>query len=204
MINQMACYIVKKMKRNNVIDEDNMELYIFGIEILLITIIKYLGLFIIALLLGVVKEAITFIIAFSMLRIQAGGVHLKSFWQCFAITNIITFSCIFLVKALPINHTMIYQMIMLVISIILVLVFAPVDTENKPLSELEKKLYKKRSAYVIIIGSIITVSLSMVYHSFIIYGNIVSLGFLCEGITLMPLEAIKKLYRGGELNEGKN
>lgn len=79
MINQMACYIVKKMKRNNVIDEDNMELYIFGIEILLITIIKYLGLFIIALLLGVVKEAITFIIAFSMLRIQAGGVHLKFF-----------------------------------------------------------------------------------------------------------------------------
>ncbi len=195
MINQIACYIVKKMRDNNTIDEENMDMHIFGLEILLITIIKYLGLFIMALLLGVIKEAIAFIIAFSMLRIQAGGVHLKSFWQCFIITNIITFSCIFLSKALPINHTPLYSVVMLIISAILVLVFAPVDTENKRLSELEKKLYKRRSIYVIIIGSIITISLGLIYSSLIIYGNIVSMGFLCEGITLIPLVLIKKECR---------
>ncbi|WIV11590.1 accessory gene regulator B family protein [Proteiniborus sp. MB09-C3] len=194
MINQMACYIFKKMKDNNAIDEENMDMYVFGIEILLITIIKYLGLFIISLLLGVVKEAIAFTLAFSMLRIQAGGVHLESFWQCFVITNIITFSFIFLSKALPISHTPLYSVIMLIISAILVLAFAPVDTENKRLNELEKKLYKKRSIYVIIIGSLITISLGLIYKSFITYGNIVSLGFLCEGITLTPLIARKKSY----------
>ncbi|SCG82403.1 accessory gene regulator B [Proteiniborus sp. DW1] len=200
MINQIACYIVNKMKNYDVANEENIDLYIYGLEILIITIIKYLGIFIISFLLGVVKEALVFVLAFSMLRNQAGGVHLDSFWQCFIITNVITFSCIFLSKALPINHTAIYQIIMLIVSIVLVLIFAPVDTENKPLNELEKKLYKRRSIYVILILSIITIGLSLVYDSFIAYGNIVSLGFLCEGITLTPL--IKR-KTGGELNESK-
>lgn len=201
MINQIACYLVQKMKDNNAIDQENTELCVFGIEIMLITLIKGLGLFIIASVLGLLKETIAFVSAFSMLRIQAGGVHLKSFWQCFIVTNIITFSCILLVITLPINHTIIYQNIILTVSIILVLAFAPVDTENKRLNELEKKLYKRRSICIIIIGSIITISLGLVYDSFIIYGNIVSLGFLCEGITLIPLLTKKT---GGELNESKN
>lgn len=201
MINQIACYIVNKMKNYDVANEENIDLYIYGLEILIITIIKYLGIFIISFLLGVVKEALVFVLAFSMLRNQAGGVHLKSFWICFIITNIITFSCIFLFKALPINHTAIYQIIMLIISIALVLIFAPVDTENKPLNEYEKKLYKRRSINVILIASIITIGLSLVFDSFITYGNIVSLAFLCEGITLTPLINRK---RGGELNESKD
>lgn len=196
MINQIACYMSNKMKDSKVIDEDKIELYVFGIEIFLITLIKGIGLFIIASLLGLLKEAIAFILAFSMLRVQAGGVHLKSFCQCFIVTNIITFSCIFLTRILPINHTFLYQVFILAISIILVLVFAPVDTENKPLNVIEKRLYKKRSLYVIFIGSVIIISLGLVYDSFIIYGNIASLGFLCEGITLIPLVARKKkIYR---------
>lgn len=187
MVNQIACYLVKKMKNNKVIDENDMDLYVFGVEIFLITLIKALGIFIIASLLGLLKEAIAFISAFSTLRMQAGGVHLKSFWQCFIVTNIIIFSCIFLTKILPINHTLIYQIIILVISIILVLVFAPVDTENKPLNELEKKSYRKRSICIIIIGSIIIISFGLLHDSFVIYGNIVSLGFFSEGITLLPL-----------------
>lgn len=201
MINQIACYIVNKMKNYSVVNEENTDLYIYGLEILIITIIKYLGLFIIAFLLGVVKEAVAFVIAFTLLRNQAGGVHLKSFWKCFLFTNIMTFSCIFLSKSLPINHTLIYSVVMLIISIFLVLAFAPVDTENKPLNELEKKLYRRRSIYVILILSIITIGLCLVYDSLIMYGNIVSLAFLCEGITLTPL---LKRKRGGELNESKD
>lgn len=79
MVNQIACYVAKKMKNNNVIDKKDMDLYIFGVEMFLITLIKGLGIFIIASLLGLLKEAIAFISAFSMLRIQAGGVHLKFF-----------------------------------------------------------------------------------------------------------------------------
>lgn len=201
MINQLACYIVNKMKKYDVVNEENTDFHIYGLEILLITIIKYLGVFIIAFLLGVVKEAVAFVLAFSMLRNQAGGMHLKSFWICYIITNIITISCIFISKTLPINHTMLYQIILLTISIALVLIFAPVDTENKPLNEFEKKLYKRRSIYVILILSIITIGLSLVFNSFIIYGNIVSLAFLCEGITLTPLVNRKP---GGELNESKD
>ncbi|MGF7057595.1 accessory gene regulator ArgB-like protein [Brassicibacter mesophilus] len=205
MINQMASYVVNIMKRNNTIDEKEMDLYVFGMEVLLITSIKGIGLFIIAFALGLLKEAIAFILAFSMLRMQAGGVHLESFWKCFIVTNIITFFSIYLVIFLPINHTIIYQIIILAVSIILTILYSPVDTPNKPLNEEETKLYKKRSLFVILIGSVIIIILSLFSTSFIVYGNIASFGFLCEGITLTPLVAKKKIDDlGGELNEREN
>lgn len=43
MINQIACYMANKMRDSKVIDEDNIELYVFGIEIFLITLIKGIG-----------------------------------------------------------------------------------------------------------------------------------------------------------------
>ncbi|SNT22832.1 accessory gene regulator B [Anaerovirgula multivorans] len=195
MLNQISCYVVNVMKENNIIHDKDFDWYVFGTEVFFITVIKYLVLFILAFILGLFKEAIVFILAFSSLRIQAGGVHSESFWKCLMITNILTFASIFLVKSIPMKYIIILLPILLIFSTILVFKYAPVDTPNKPLDQHEIKKYKKRSTATVMIGSILIIVLVTFFKtSFILnYAAIAAIGFFSEAVTLTPWVTRRKI-----------
>jgi len=180
------------MKENSIVNEKDVDWYVFGAELLFITIIKFVGLFILASTLGILKEALVFIIAFSSLRIQAGGVHSDTFWKCFIITNILTIVSILLTKYFFIKLVIMLLPIFLIFSIILVFKYAPVDTPNRILDESETKKYKKRSRGTVIFGSIIIIISAMFFETSLLYCMIATIGFFSEAITLTPwVERVK-------------
>lgn len=195
MLNQISCYVANIMIENNIIHEKDFDWYVFGTEVFLITVIKFLGLFILASILGLVKEVVVFILAFSSLRIQAGGVHSKSFWKCLVVTNILVFTSILFVRKLLMKLAIILLPILLILSMILVFKYSPVDTPNKPLDQHGIKKYKKRSATTVIIGSIIIITLATFFRtSFILrYGTIAAMGFFSESVTLTPWVTRRKI-----------
>ncbi len=193
MINQFSSYLVNIMKENNVVEEKDLDWYIYGTELFIITIIKYLGLFIIAVLLGWIKEAFIYILAFSILRNQAGGVHSDSFLRCFVVTNLITIASIYLVKYVFINILYIILPLMIILSIIIVYKYAPIDTPNRTLDEVEILKYKKRSRVVVLMGSIIILILTLTINSIILYTTIAAIGFFGEAVTLTPPVARRKI-----------
>ncbi|ABR46846.1 Accessory gene regulator B [Alkaliphilus metalliredigens QYMF] len=193
MINKLACYTANKMVQTNAITRQDIDSYIFGTEMLIITLAKGIGLFVIACFFGLLIEATIFILAFSSLRMQAGGFHARSFLKCFFITDIITFTSIYIAYIIPTDFILISQIAFLIWTIQLILQFAPIETPNKPLTSHEKRLYKTRSYIVVIIGTILALALSWTSPHHSIYGLIFSLGFFCEGITLVPLFSKKAL-----------
>lgn len=185
----MTEYICKMTLRilceNSIIEEENVEIYHYGLELILATIFKFIGLMIIATIAGLVKEAIIFILFFSGLRLQAGGYHARTIMGCFIGMASFTFVSINLVKILPLHHQLNYILVSMIISIFLIFLYAPLESENKPSTEEQKIEYRYRSLATGIIGSIIILFLIYLSRKFIYFGTIASTGFLIESLTLI-------------------
>ena len=192
MINQFSCYLVNTLKENNLVQDKDYDWYVYGTELLVITIIKFVGLFILSYTLGLVKESLIFIFAFSILRNQAGGVHSDSFFRCFVITNIITIASISLVKYILIDFLYILLPILLLLSITIVFKYAPVDTPSRRLDQDDMIKYRKRSRVVVVAGVLIILTYTLIKGS-LLYATIGAIGFFSEAVTLTPLVARKKI-----------
>ncbi|CAK7085551.1 accessory gene regulator B family protein [Tissierella sp.] len=176
---------LKELCARDIIKEEDIEVYRYGLQLLVATILKGLGIAIIGILTGLLKESIIFILFFSSLRIQAGGYHAKTVINCFIGTSMLLFLSILLLKLLPVIYQPYYVLISMVFSIFFVYLYAPLESENKPLDEEEKILYRRRSLQTVIIGNII-ILISMAFSDkFVYYAAIASTGFLLESLTLI-------------------
>ncbi len=135
-------FLVSLMLENGIIEQDEIEVYGFGVQLLLETLFSFAVFFIIAALLGILWEFIVFMAAFALLRQYAGGFHAKTFLRCLFI------SCI-IVSLLypPLKFTgdgTAFICIGSVVSLPVIAVLSPVDSVYKPIAEDERKKYRKR------------------------------------------------------------
>ena len=187
MINYICQLTLHKLCSSNFIAEDEIEVYHYGLELLIATILKVLGFLIIAIVLGFVKETIIFTLFFSSLRIQAGGYHASTPFKCFIGTLILMFPGIALVRMIPVEKQLYYVLTIIFISIFLVYLYAPVESENKPLTKEEDKIYRYRSLLTVMGGSVVVLLLIYVYKPSIYLGAIASTAFLMESLTLIQI-----------------
>lgn len=192
MINYICELTLEKLCSSNIIEEDQIEVYHYGLELLIATILKTLGFLIIAIVLNLVKEALIFTIFFSSLRIQAGGYHANTPFKCFVGTLILMFPGIILVGMIPMEKQLYYILINILISILLVYLYAPVESENKPLTKEEVKIYRHRSLLTVVGGSVIVLLLIYAYQSFIYLGSIALTAFSMESLTLIDFTKKQK------------
>lgn len=184
MIAHICKITLEKLYNSNVIGEEDLDVYRFGLELLIGTIAKAIGLIAIAIITGLVKEVIVFTVFFSGLRLQAGGFHAKTIAGCFIGTVLMFFSSIFLIRLMPTKYMYPYILLSLVISTSLVFVYAPVENENRPLDAEEKRIYRYRSILTVIAGSAIILLLAYLKEEFIYISTIASTGFLLESLSL--------------------
>lgn len=194
MIENQANKLSKLLIDYNIIASDDYEVYSYGLQLILATILKGAGLTIIALLMDVFKEFIVFIAFFSVLRVYAGGYHSKSYLNCFITTAISTFALIGLAVIFKNMIGLIILTILLLISCGLVIKFAPIESENKPLSEGQKEKFRRKSIQIVTIQSIIIILVNLIYPQLLIYGSVATFAIFLASITLIPLP---KLNRAG-------
>lgn len=187
MIDYISNILLTKLKSQNLIEEGDEEIHFYGFQLLIATVFKGIGLILVAALFDLIKETTLFIIFFSSLRIQAGGVHAKSFIKCFILTMLIAFTGIWVVGLIPKQYALNLQLVAIVISITLVYLYAPVETENKPLTKDEVLIYRKRSMITVMLGSVVIMGFTYLNEPGLMLGNIATMGFLTESITLTPL-----------------
>ncbi len=69
--------------RSNVIEAEDAEIYIYGINQILVSVLNVLSALIIGLILGTFFEVVVFMAAYIPLRIFAGGYHAKTPLRCY-------------------------------------------------------------------------------------------------------------------------
>lgn len=129
----------------------------YGLEGLYLTITKLIIIIIIALIFGIFKEVIILILIFNGIRLTAFGVHARKSIDCLISSSL--FFLIFPILCIKLTIPLLIKKILFIPLVLLIGIYAPADTEKRPL-----KNKKKRNIYKIcsIIISIIYMSLSLI------------------------------------------
>lgn len=104
-------------------------------------------------LLGIVKESILFQIAFMLLRMLAGGYHAKSELQCEVQSLMVTVVSLICIREISFMVWWGYVIMLLVSGFIAVK--APVEAENRPLSDDERRINHSRSVVIIVLINVL-------------------------------------------------
>ena len=143
LLARLAVKIVNNLVHSGVIKEEDAEIYIYGINQILTSVLNVSSALIIGLIFGVFPEIAVFMAAYIPLRSFAGGYHSKTPLSCYVFSVIMLIVVSIGLKYLHLADWVYYAVF--VAATLVVLVLSPVEDRNKPLAEIEQKVYKKRT-----------------------------------------------------------
>lgn len=146
--------------RSNVIEAEDAEIYIYGINQILVSVLNVLSALIIGLILGTFFEVVVFMAAYIPLRIFAGGYHAKTPLRCYIFSVIMLIIVSLGMKYLYMAGWVYY--VILAAAALMILVLSPVEDKNKPLDDLEYKVYKRRAIIIAAIELTISILLKLI------------------------------------------
>lgn len=168
----------------------------YGIESLYLTISKTIIIFIISILINMTKELILLFTFYSLIRLTGFGVHAKKSWHCW-VTSITMFILIpLLIKYVTLNQELI--IISYIVFTLLLIKYAPADTEKRPLINKKKRIIYKVLTITLAITYLIY---SLIYKDNTIIINTLYFSVLLEVILILP--CTYKLF-GVKYNNYKN
>ena len=159
---------------HKIIAEEKREAYMYGFELFFEKIFFYGIILIIAILTKTLIFSVLFTLSYKMLRQYTGGFHCKTAELCLVVSVLIYLLAI-LLYLLDMDLVKSVLGIGAFLSTILIFVFSPRESKNRPLGSEEKKKYRAMS---IIISAIIVIVAAISYRldiSFLFYSTSYSL-----------------------------
>lgn len=157
----MIAYAADKVSsffiRKNIILEKDKEAYDYSFEVLIAFVLNFIIVINLALLTKTFLFGLLFISAFLPLRIFAGGYHASTHLRCM-ITLIITYLIfVVLIRLFPVNLIKVTCFGMLILSQLIIFLFAPSEDKNNPLNQNKKSQLRLRSIIISMLYALISV-----------------------------------------------
>lgn len=140
--------------RSDVVKAEDAEIYIYGINQILVSVLNVSTALIIGSIFGAFFEIAVFMAAYIPLRSFAGGFHAKTPLRCYIFSVIMLIGVSIGFKYLHLIAWVYYAI--LAAAFVIVLVLSPVEDKNKPLDDLEYKVYKRRAIIIAVIELAVT------------------------------------------------
>lgn len=188
MATRIAECITQKLLASSVIEEGDRELYNYGFFLLITRFFFFIITVLAGFLVSIPGESILFYIVFMSLRTYAGGVHARTETACTILTTLALTVSVFGIKVMELTSSNLISVLMLTIGGLCILMFSPLDTKDKPLSNSEKRHYRM-ICYVLLSLCIVISIVSRILLKTALYYP-VSCGIVLEGILL----SIGKVY----------
>lgn len=170
---------IKKNKPD--LNEEQLEIIEYGLEGLYLTIIKIIIILLLAIVLDILKETVLMIIFYNVTRFFTFGLHAKTSTACLITSLLLFIGGTYLATYLQIP--LIVKIILSVICLILICIYAPADTEKRPLINPKKrKRFKIQSIIISIIMGVLIIYLNDSYIS-----NFMVIGQLEAVIMILPI-----------------
>ena len=145
--------IAKKLHDNNAIRSEQYEICRFGLQQGLTITLNVVTILAIGIVTGETAKVIHFMVLYFPLRSNAGGYHARNAVMCYIYSIFIIIAIILALKYLVVPP--IICVITFILSSAVILILSPVEDANKPLDNIEQKVYKKRTIKITLIESII-------------------------------------------------
>lgn len=159
---------------HHIIPEDKRAAYTYGFELLFEKLFFYGIILIIALLTKTLIFSILFMFSYKMLRQYTGGFHCKTAEVCLVV-SVLIYLLALLLYLLNFDSTKFVLAIGTIVSFIIIFLFSPRESKNRPLECEEKKKYR---IFSIIVGAVTAIIAAISYKlniSLIFYSTSCSL-----------------------------
>lgn len=138
--------------------KQDVEIWAYGLEIILNSVIKFLIIVILSFFLGIFQYTMFCIVSFAIFRHFGGGVHFSTYLRCLSfgvVTFLISGEIASLDKVLIIQEMFFYMT--LVLGVLTIVKWIPADTKKKPIKEKEKIKKQKIKTTVVLISWLILI-----------------------------------------------
>ena len=167
--------------KNKNYDEIKLAEIKYGLETLYLTFSKLIIISIIAIILGIFKELIIFLLIYNIMRAPSFGIHASKSWICLLSSTLVFIGLPLLIKRIMIKP--IIKIIIGIISIIGIMLFSPADTHKKPIiNKKRRKIYKILSTIIAITYVILSILIKENYIA-----NSFLFATLLQNILISPI-----------------
>ena len=129
MIHNQASRLATGLVNNKIIESESHDIYTYGFELIISAMVNILLMALISIAFFCYYDWVLFLAAFIPLRTTAGGYHASSHLKCIIIGTLF-FTILLVITQLQVNWIVAIPAIV-IISLILILVFSPVEAKNK-------------------------------------------------------------------------
>lgn len=149
MIKKLSTLISNQFVKRNIISEDAHDVYTYGVEITISSLIGFVLVMTIGIIFKSLLQAIIFYVIFVALRSMTGGYHAETYLKCNIIFSFITlFTLLFSKAASEIQLSVGIITFIYLSAVAIFLWLAPVENPNKPIVK-KKRVYWKATAVII-------------------------------------------------------
>lgn len=192
MLQQLAVNLTDYLVRKNAAKQEDREIYIYGFEALLSTLVNTVLVVIAGILLGILTETIIYLIGFAILRVYCGGYHAKTHKGCIATFCLIYSSAMALVNYFPPEYSGSFSVAVGVLSYLFILKFAPIEHKNRPFVGNEFSAFRKVARIIGFLEVSIITYLAFVYPNLAKVSLILSAAMLSVVFIMIIALAVNK------------
>lgn len=191
MIKRLSENIASFLLRQDVIQKEEKEIYVYGFEYIISIAISIISILVTAITLNCMIETIGLVFGFMIIRSVAGGYHAKTHFRCQLSSYMVYLINILMLCAIDryLNSLLILKLSIL--AVLIIFAFAPIDHPNKPFSEEEFIIFKKKSRQFVVALTVITFIGSLIFERYQILFLSIVFGVLTAAISILTV-IIKK------------
>lgn len=141
--------IVNKLEENGSIEAEDKEVYVYALNMIQVYITNFAISAVIGIAMGMFWHCMVFLVAFMLLRQEAGGYHARGWKACYFLSTLLLVVALIWIKIQFIWKIYITAALA-ILSAIYIFIFAPLADENKPLDERDRKAIRKRAHKIVI------------------------------------------------------
>ncbi len=182
---RIALWLTDKIAKKGGYSETELEKIKYGIHLNLMGLNKGAVIFILSYLLGIFRITLIGFIAFSLFRTYSFGMHAKKSIFCLS-SSILTFvGTAYLIHFFKLETSYVQVGISYMIILLSVMIYAPADTEERPILPKYRDQMKKRAIRNTLIA--FTISLLLVYLDMKMYATSFCVMGLIESMMINPI-----------------
>lgn len=179
-LNKIVGYLIVE----NCIEEDDRELYLYGLQLMALIVINIISSVIAGIFLGLLPYIFGILFFFIPLRSFSGGYHAGSVWACTILSQIILIIAAYISKTAAGYEAGCLPFLIpcFLFGILQILRKAPVESYNKLLEKNEKKQYRK-IAIIIAAAELLVAFFCILFRQYGAFA-IIACVYLTQGILL--------------------
>ena len=150
MVDKICDTLLNKIRKADLsIDDEKAEIIYYGLQNMIGELPKVIIIFCVAALIGIFKLVVIGTIVLMVYRGLAGGIHLKSHISCLLVSMTMMYGSIYLAREIVFDNTYLVYTILCLIDTFLAFLYAPADTENRPIIKEEQRRRQKIESILI-------------------------------------------------------